>query len=66
MKDYSEKGQLVEYKFLQIHFKGIVEWFDPEIQKYKIKVNEWNGKGYPHLYRFESMDNLKFLTEESN
>ena len=61
MKDYSEKGKIVEYKFLQIHFKGEIEFFATEIQKYKIKVNAWIGKGYPHLYRFERIKDLKFI-----
>lgn len=61
MKDFSEKGIEVEYEFLQINFKGTIEWFDPEIQKYKIKVNEWIGKGYPHLFYYSNRENLKFI-----
>ena len=65
MKDYSEKGKSVEYKFLQIHFKGIVEFFDPEIQKYKIKVNEWIGKGYPHLFYYMPKESLNLNEQVS-
>lgn len=58
--DYSKKGIEVEFKFLQVHFKGIVELFDPSISKYKIKVTEWLGRGYPHLIYYSDEINLIF------
>lgn len=45
----------IHYKNI-IEFKGTVVTFDPSIQKYKINVTEWIGRGYPHL--------VYWLTEE--
>ena len=39
-----------------IEFKGTVVSYDEKIQKFKIKIDEWIGKGYPHL--------IYWLTEE--
>lgn len=50
MKDYSENGTEIDYECLQIKFKGKIEFFDSEIQKYRIKIYEWGGRGYPHFY----------------
>lgn len=41
-------GKKIYYK-CGIKFKGEVVSFDKSIQKFKIKVTEWIGKGYPHL-----------------
>lgn len=51
IKDYSEAGKRIHYKSV-IEFKGTIEYFDSEIHRYKIKIDEWIGKGYPHLYYY--------------
>lgn len=46
-------GKKIHYKSL-IEFKGIVQKYDLRCDKYQIKIFEWIGKGYPHLYYYLS------------
>ena len=51
-------GKKIHYKKL-IEFKGEVISFDKQTNKYKIKVTEWIGKGYPHLFYYLSEEETR-------
>lgn len=38
----------IHYKY-GIEFKGTIVSFNEKLQKYRIRITEWIGKGYPHL-----------------
>lgn len=48
---------MIHYKGL-IEFKGEVLYFDEVLQKYKIKVTEWLGRGYPHLVYYLTKEEI--------
>ena len=64
--DYSKKGLEVQYQFLKIAFRGNIEYFDPKIGQYKIKVSNWFGEGYPHLFYYSKSQFLIFNEKENN
>lgn len=60
MIDYLEKGKWVRYENLSIVFEGIISYFDPSIQMYRVEVKKWVGRGYPHLVYWSVKDKLTF------